>query len=179
MHRSVQLRPDSHEPETLLKALGDMDLSTQPQRLPHVRKRPPLTSTTICTLLLGLALLTISTQAGCSAEGEVGGGPIITNAPSSGSGGAAGGGGIAGTATVSLAWDPVTDAGVVGYFVYYGTESANLPGSCAYQQSTFSSSPAATVTGLAPNTTYFFAVTAYNGLESPCSEEVSTVTPSV
>jgi len=37
-------------------------------------------------------------------------------------------------------------------------------------------SPSATVPNLDPNTTYYFAVSAYNGLESPCSEEVSTVT---
>ena|SRR5215472_15674897 len=35
----------------------------------------------------------------------------------------------------------------------------------------------ATITGLAPNTTYYFAVSAYNGMSGPCSNEVSTVTP--
>ena len=34
--------------------------------------------------------------------------------------------------------------------------------------------PTATVSGLAANTAYFFAVSAYNGLESPCSAELST-----
>jgi hypothetical protein len=40
----------------------------------------------------------------------------------------------------------------------------------------FSSSPSVTVTGLANNTTYYFAVSAYNGLESACSAEVAMVT---
>jgi hypothetical protein len=40
-----------------------------------------------------------------------------------------------------------------------------------------SATPTATVTGLAPNTLYYFAVSAYNGLSGPCSNEVSTVTP--
>jgi hypothetical protein len=35
----------------------------------------------------------------------------------------------------------------------------------------------ATVTGLDPSTRYYFAVSAYNGLSGPCSNEVSTVTP--
>ena len=35
----------------------------------------------------------------------------------------------------------------------------------------------ATVTGLAPNTRYYFAVSAYNDLNGLCSNEVSTTTP--
>jgi hypothetical protein len=35
----------------------------------------------------------------------------------------------------------------------------------------------ATVSGLDPNTTYYFAVNAYNGLQGPCSNEVKTVLP--
>lgn len=35
----------------------------------------------------------------------------------------------------------------------------------------------ATVTGLDPHSLYYFAVSAYNGLDGPCSNEVSTVTP--
>jgi len=36
--------------------------------------------------------------------------------------------------------------------------------------------PTATVTGLDPNTPYYFAVSAYNGQSGPCSNEASTVT---
>ena len=35
----------------------------------------------------------------------------------------------------------------------------------------------ATITGLDPRELYYFAVSAYNGLSSPCSNEVSTVVP--
>jgi hypothetical protein len=37
-------------------------------------------------------------------------------------------------------------------------------------------SPSATVTNLDPDTLYHFVVSAHNGLESTCSNEVSTVT---
>ena len=78
--------------------------------------------------------------------------------------------------SVSLAWDAVPDSSVTGYYVYYGTQSPNTSGSCVYQQSQFTTSTVFTVEGLTPGTTYYFAVSAYNGLQSPCSAEVSTVT---
>jgi fibronectin type III domain protein len=82
-----------------------------------------------------------------------------------------------GSAVATLAWNPIGE--VAGYYIHYGTESPGSPGSCAYAQSTFSSTPTATVTGLAADTTYYFAVSSFNGIESACSDEVSTVTPSV
>ena len=39
------------------------------------------------------------------------------------------------------------------------------------------SAASATVINLDPDTLYYFSVSAYNGLESACSNEVSTVTP--
>lgn len=99
----------------------------------------------------------------CGSGGE--GGPIIsTSSTPTG-------------ATASLAWDPVPDPSVIAYNVYYGKQSAGQPGSCSYSNSQTVNSPAATITGLDPNTRYFFAVSAYNGLSGPCSNEVSTVTP--
>lgn len=88
------------------------------------------------------------------------------------------------TAAVILTWDPVQDSSLTGYYVHFGTQSANSAGSCTYTQSSFyslasltnKSSPMATLTGLSPNTTYFFAVSAYNGKESACSNEASTFT---
>jgi hypothetical protein len=80
-------------------------------------------------------------------------------------------------ASASLVWDPVQDPSVTGYSVHYGTQSAGQPGLCAYDDSKFVGGPNVTITGLDPNTRYFFAVSAYNGLEGPCSNEVSTVTP--
>jgi hypothetical protein len=81
--------------------------------------------------------------------------------------------------TASLAWSPVPDPSVSGYFVHYGRQSPGQQGSCAYESSMHVASPSATVTNLDPNTLYYFTVSAYNGLESACSNEVSTVTPSV
>ena len=79
-------------------------------------------------------------------------------------------------ATASLQWDPIQDPSVIAYFVHYGRQSPGQPGSCTYESSISVDSPSATVTNLDPNTLYFFTVSAYNGLESSCSDEVSTVT---
>jgi hypothetical protein len=100
---------------------------------------------------------------------------MLTSCGSNG-GGASGDGVPTGQASTSLACDPVV--GVVGYYVHYGTHSPNDPGSCAYDQSTFTSTATATFDSLAEHTTYYFAVSAFNGLESACSAEVSTVTGS-
>ena len=83
--------------------------------------------------------------------------------------------GGAGT-TASLAWSPVQDPSVYGYFVHYGRQSPGQPGSCSYESSMYVDSPSATVTNLDPDTLYHFTVSAYNDLESACSNEVSTVT---
>jgi len=80
-------------------------------------------------------------------------------------------------ATASLEWSPVQDPSVYAYFVHYGQQSPGRSGSCAYESSISIDSPSATVTNLDPDTLYYFTVSAYNGLESACSREVSTVTP--
>ncbi|HKT34688.1 MAG TPA: fibronectin type III domain-containing protein [Nitrospira sp.] len=120
--------------------------------------------------LIVLAVVTTSMITGC---GSGDGGGISFDAGQGGNGSAA----PTGSASASLAWDPVGN--VLGYIIHYGTQSPNSQGSCAYAQSLFSSTPSATVTGLSANTTYYFAVSAYNGLESACSAEVTTVTQSV
>lgn len=80
-------------------------------------------------------------------------------------------------AIATLAWTPVQDPTVNGYYVHYGKTSSSQPGTCSYEAAQFVSSPNATITNLDRNTQYYFAVSAYNGLESACSNEVSTVTP--
>jgi Fibronectin type III domain len=79
-------------------------------------------------------------------------------------------------ATIHLAWDPSPDPTVSAYDVHYGKRSPGQPRSCTYSDSMRVSAPLTTVTGLDPNTRYYFAVSAYNGLSGPCSNEVSTVT---
>jgi len=96
-----------------------------------------------------------------------------------GGGGESGGDQEPPVASVSLAWQPVNDHSVVAYFVYYGRQSAGHRGSCTYEGSMYVDSPSATVPNLETNTTYYFAVSAYNGFESPCSEEVSTIPSSI
>lgn len=119
-------------------------------------------STAFRIFMLSILLFTGSIAGGCPSGGEVS------------SGARPGGDGTAGpgeSASAALAWDPV--AGVSGYIIHYGTQSPGSPGSCSYAQSIFSSTPTATVTGLEPNATYFFAVSSYNGLESACSAELA------
>jgi fibronectin type III domain protein len=124
----------------------------------------PLRLTAIVT---GLLLSIMPLLTGCGG-GETGSQPIITVNPGSGAGAGA---------TASLAWSPVPDPSVSAYFVHYGRQSPGQPGSCTYESSMSVGSPSATVTNLETNTLYYFTVSAYNGLESACSNEVSTVTP--
>ena len=163
--------------------MSNMGLTLQ-LRLFQTNTRNARRSRALETLIFGLAILTFSMLTGCSSSGDPANVSIAPSSDGGGSNGSGSGGGggsqtaVAGTASASLAWDSVSDSSVVGYIVHYGTQSPNSFGSCAYQQSTFSSSPSTTVAGLAANTTYYFAVSAYNGLESACSGEVTTVTGS-
>ncbi len=127
----------------------------------------------LTAIIAGLLFSIMSLLTGCGAGGETGGDPSITVTPGSGGGGSTPPVG----ATASLAWNPVSDPSITGYFVHYGQQSPNQSGSCAYESSISVDSPSATITNLDPNTRYYFTVSAYNGLESACSNEVSTVTP--
>jgi hypothetical protein len=79
-------------------------------------------------------------------------------------------------ATARLTWAVNPDPTVTGYRVYYGKESSGEPGSCSYETSQSVEAPPAIITGLEPNTPYFFAISAFGGeegeAESPCSNEV-------
>jgi len=72
-------------------------------------------------------------------------------------------------ATATLAWNPVTDPSVGGYNVHVGTASG------LYTRTiTVGNLTSYTVDNLTTRTTYYFAVTAYNGAgESSPSNEVS------
>ena len=128
---------------------------TETARMPL---RPP-------AIVAGLLLSIMLFLTGCGVEGETGSQPITTVTPASGA-----------SATASLAWSPVTDSSVSAYFVHYGRQSPGQEGSCTYESSIIVDSSSATVTSLDPNTLYYFSVSAYNGLESACSNEVSLLT---
>ncbi|MDF0651051.1 MAG: fibronectin type III domain-containing protein [Nitrospira sp.] len=51
------------------------------------------------------------------------------------------------------------------------------PSSCSSGESQAVEAPAATITGLEPNTRYAFAIRAFNESESLCSNEITAVTP--
>ena len=144
-------------PDALEQHMNDV---IKHQRLiPYTRvtttPRLPLCLTAIVT---GLLLSVLPLLTGCGGGGETGNGSTA--------------------ATVSLEWQPVHDPSVMAYFVYYGRQSPGHPGSCAYESAMYvlADSPSAIVTNLDPDTRYYFTVSAYNGLESPCSEELSTTT---
>ena len=132
----------------------------EPEFFPRTRVRDPRIPPGITAIIASFLLVVIPLLAGC---GGGDGDPAFT----------------ATGASVSLAWHPVPDPSVSAYFVHYGRQSSDQPGVCEYENSISVDSPSATVTNLDPDTRYYFAVNAYNGLESACSNEVSTVTPSV
>lgn len=78
--------------------------------------------------------------------------------------------------SVTLAWDGSPDPSVVGYHVYYGTDSHDYTDMIAVGNAT-----SATLSGLHEGVTYYFAVTAYDtlGLESVPSNEVSYTVPRI
>ena len=115
----------------------------------------------ISTVILSVILISTT---GCGSGGDNGAPAVSTSATSAG-------------ATASLTWDPIQDPTVYAYYVHYGKQPAPAPDSCQYSDSMYVSSPSAIITGLVPNTRYYFSVSAYNGLSGPCSNEVSLVTP--
>ncbi len=76
--------------------------------------------------------------------------------------------------SVPLAWDPSPSPNIVSYAVYYGTASRNYP-----YTTNVGNRLTATVSGLQPGQTYFFAVTARDsiGMESLPSGEISYQVP--
>lgn len=142
-----------------LTAQADKLFTLQKRNRMSLAKREPFMKTIVHCLLFACILV----LSGC------GGGSEQTPAVSSSTGQAG--------AVATLAWNPIPDPSIYGYYIHYGRNSSGLPGSCSYEDQQFVSSPNATITNLDPDTRYYFAVSAYNGLESACSEEVSTVTP--
>ena len=89
--------------------------------------------------------------------------------------------------TAHVTWDHPPDIKVPGYYIYYGKRSpaesgsgdsgSEDPSSCSYGENQAVEAPPATITGLEPNTAYFFAIRAFNESESLCSNEIMAVTP--
>jgi Fibronectin type III domain len=136
-----------------------MTNSTKTQLYPVTRTA--WISRRLTTVITGLLLAVMPLLTGCGSGGED---PFVSVAPGSTG------------ATATLQWNPVQDSSVSSYFVHYGRQSPNRSGSCAYENSKSVDSSSATITNLDPDATYYFAVSAYNGLESPCSNEVSAQT---
>jgi len=81
--------------------------------------------------------------------------------------------------SVRIDWNPSPDSNITSYYVYYGKQPATQPGSCSYEESQAVETPPAMISGLEPNTPYFFAISAFNESESSCSSEIMIVTPPV
>ena len=93
--------------------------------------------------------------------------------------------------TARVAWDRPSDFNVAGYTVYYGKRSSqeasleessseeSEPNVCFAGESQDVNTPPAMITGLEPNTQYFFAIRAHNEMESLCSNQIMAVTPPV
>ena len=141
-----------------------MVLTTLPLRPRKTPEKSTGESFLFRSIGLGLMVIWLPFLSGCGSGGGTNDASGGTSSPS-------------GSATASLAWDPVADPSVYGYYVHYGRQSPHSHGSCQYPEIAYTSSPSATITGLAPNTDYFFAVSATNGMLSACSNEVSHHTP--
>jgi uncharacterized protein involved in tellurium resistance len=76
--------------------------------------------------------------------------------------------------TVALQWDPNTESDLAGYKVYYQADSATIPFQGTAPVDVLNQTTA-TIDGLDPNYSYYFAVTAYNtsGAESSYSNIVA------
>src|SRR6476469_4024230 len=72
--------------------------------------------------------------------------------------------------SITLAWDPSPDPGIVGYKVYWGVATRHYTNSLSAGGAT-----TLTVSNLVVGTPYYFAATAFdtNGIESDYSAEVS------
>ncbi|HZV34876.1 MAG TPA: fibronectin type III domain-containing protein [Verrucomicrobiae bacterium] len=75
-----------------------------------------------------------------------------------------------------LTWNPSTDSTVVGYVVYYGTNSSNYN-----TRVDVGTNLTYAITNLQPGLTYYFAVTDYNALtnESAPSMQISLIVPGI
>lgn len=78
------------------------------------------------------------------------------------------------TESVTLAWNPAPDSTIAGYKIHYGTAS-HFYSSVV----TVGNTNQATISGLMPGMTYYFAATSYNqaGEESNLSNEASYTVP--
>jgi hypothetical protein len=78
------------------------------------------------------------------------------------------------SSSVTLAWNPSSDASVAGYNIYYGSASHDYTNEVPVGNVT-----SASISGLVAGSTYFFAATAYDasGQESAFSNEASYVIP--
>lgn len=99
--------------------------------------------------------------------------------------------------TAHVTWVHPPDMNVAGYSIYYRKQlsaepsseesssgkpaseesSSEEPSPCSSGESQAVEAPAATITGLEPNTRYLFAIRAFNESESLCSNEIAAVTP--
>ena len=110
-----------------------------------------------CTFQLGVFLLVLTA---CSASDP----SINSNFSTANSG------------TAKLSWNASTGRDIAGYKIYLATASGVYGTPIA---TTSADVTTYTATGLAPDTTYFFVVTAFNtdGTESTFSNEASTIIP--
>ena len=81
---------------------------------------------------------------------------------------------VLGTQSVTLAWNPVTNANVAGYNIYDGSASGYYTNVTSVGNVT-----SATISGLTEGATYYFATTTLStsGLESAYSSEISYTVP--
>lgn len=158
---------------------ANMVLPTKFVCLRDVMKSFPDSARCVRSINAGLMSICFVLLMGCGSGENGGDGPIEMAQPTATPSTSA-----SASASASLGWEADPDPSIVGYNVHYGTQSPNSAGSCAYEQSTYfpltsfanAASPAVTISNLTEGTTYYFSVSAYNGVTSACSNEVTKTT---
>lgn len=80
--------------------------------------------------------------------------------------------------TVRLYWPRSPEGSIFGYSVYYGKEPAQEEGSCSsYEAHQVVEAPPVTITGLEPDTIYYFVVKQFNESDKSCLNEIIVPTP--
>lgn len=85
--------------------------------------------------------------------------------------------------TAQVTWNRPSDFNATGYSIHYGKRSSEETpseelSSCSEGESHIVKTSPATISGLEPDTQYFFAIRVFNEAESICSNEITAVTPS-
>lgn len=110
-------------------------------------------------MLLAIASLLVACGGGAAPAANGGGGGVVISCATGGA-----------TNAAELTWDAVSDLGLAGYKIYYGTATGTYS-----QVVDVNNVTTHTVMGLSSGTTYYFAATAYDSSSPPNESGFSNI----